>query len=79
MNIKHLIGQEVNLFDTSGGVLSVDGEYHSDWWNHSNKFILVKDIGKYFYLKDPRTGQYVKHKVSRIDSIEGNDLYLRRF
>lgn len=71
--LKNLEGKEINLFDKNGGVLNLNGTYVPDWFNYSNKFLLENVMDKYFILSAPN-GQSVKYKVSRIHSIEGNDI-----
>lgn len=73
-NLTRLVGLEINLFDSNGGVLDINGDYVTNWWDKVNTFILIKEIGKYFFLSSLDGKVIVKHKTSRIHSISNRDI-----
>lgn len=75
-NLDSLVGQNVTLYDPSGANLNINGEWQKDWWEVSNEFLFLRNLGKYFVLEDLVTKQTNKIKVNRINYIEHNDIFL---
>ena len=70
-----LIGKPISLFDNTGGVLDIDGNYVTNWWE-VGEFVLTQASRKYFFLRDPNTNEKGRVKMNRIAEVDGNNITL---
>jgi hypothetical protein len=72
--LEKLLGQQIELFDESGGCLDGRGKYVQKWWELS-PFRFEQLQNRYFLIRDNQKRLY-RHKIKNILDIKGNCITL---